>query len=113
MYRFIWTIELNEPEKEANFIEHWRTGSEILQEYPGALGTHIHRLRDGLPGSFFLVAEWESQEARDAMAEEANSGANERARRWQALPPNESFGRIVGFAGIEIDAVMPPPTSTT
>ncbi len=107
MYRFIWTIELNDPEKESDFIEHWHTGSEILQEYPGALGTHIHRTRDASPGSFFLVAEWESQEVRDAMDEDANNGDSERARRWQQLPPNESFGKVLGFAGVEIGADMP------
>lgn len=110
MYRFVWTIELNEPvtpESEVAFMDHWRAGSEILQEYPGALGTHLHRIRDGKPGSFFLVAEWQSQEARDAMSDDANLGDSERAKRWQQLPPNESFGKIMGFAGLELEAVMP------
>jgi len=109
MYRFFWTIALNEPvkpESGAAFTDHWHTGSEILQEYPGALGTHLHPMRD-TPGSFILMAEWESEEARDAMSVDATYGDSERAQRWRALPPNESFGAIVGFAGTEIEVVMP------
>ena len=111
MYRYIWTIELNQPvtpESEERFIDHWRMGSELLQQYPGALGTHIHRTRDSKIGSFFLVAEWESQEARDLMMQDAASGDSELAKQWRALPPNESFGDITAFAGPEIGVVMPP-----
>lgn len=106
MYRYIWKIKLSDPAKEQAFIDHWREGSKILQEYDGALGTHIHKVR-GEPDCFFAVAEWESQAARDAMDSDANHGNSERARRWQALPKNESFGEIISFAGEEFDAVMP------
>lgn len=106
MYRYIWKIKLNDPANEQAFIDHWRTGSQILQEYEGALGTHLHRVRDE-PGSFFAVAEWESQAARDAMSEDANHGDSERAKRWQALPLNESFGEIISFAGEEYGVVLP------
>ena len=106
MYRYIWTIKLHDSQDEQEFIAHWREGSELLQEYEGALGTRIHRVRDQ-PRSFFLVAEWESRAARDAMDQDANYGDSERARRWQKLPKNESYGEIISFAGEEFGVVLP------
>lgn len=106
MYRYIWKIKLNHPEEEAAFIKHWRDSSTILQTFPGALGTHMHRVRDEA-GSFYAVAEWESQAARDAMMDEVESGKTDRAIAWQKFPKNESFGEIISFAGPETDVVMP------
>lgn len=106
MYRYIWKLKLNNPEDKDKFIAHWRTGSALLQEFPGALGTHIHEVRDE-PGSYFAVAEWESKEARDAMAEEANNGISDLAREWQKLPKNESFGETINFQGGELGVVLP------
>lgn len=111
MYRFIWSIELNKPvtpESEQAFIDHWRRGSEVLQQYPGALGTHLHRTRDREVGSFILMAEWESQEHRDAMDADVVRDESDLARQWNALPSNDSFGEIVVMAGTEIGTVMPP-----
>lgn len=106
-YKFIWKIELNPDVSEQEFIDHWREGSTILQEYPGALGTRMHPVRDE-PRSFFAVAEWESQEARDAMQADVDAGGSERGQRWQALAhKNEDFGHIISFAGVEVDAVLP------
>lgn len=107
MYRFVWKIKLNQPENEQAFVDHWKTGSKILQEYPGALGTHLHRVRNE-PGCFFAVAEWESQAARDAMQTDSEKGESERAQRWNQLPKNDSFGDITAmFYGEELDVVMP------
>ena len=106
MYRFVWKIKLHQPDQEEVFIEHWKTGSTILQEYPGALGTHLHRVRNE-PGCFFAVAEWESQAARDAMQADTEANTSERAKRWNQLPKNESFGEGIAFFGEELDAVMP------
>jgi heme-degrading monooxygenase HmoA len=106
MYRYIWKIKLKDSTSEQKFIQHWHDGSKILQEYDGALGTHIHRVRDE-PGSFFLVAEWQSIEARDAMNADAEEGKSERSVRWKKFPPNDSFGEIISFAGEEIGAVFP------
>lgn len=106
MYRYVWKITLNDPTNEQAFIDHWKEGSAILQEYPGALGTHIHRVR-GEAGSFFLVAEWESQALRDAMQADIDAGESERAKRWQKQPTNESFGEIVSFAGEETGVILP------
>lgn len=106
MYRYIWKITLNEDIEEADFIEHWREGSTVLQEFPGARGTHMHRVRND-ERSFFAVAEWESQAARDAMQAEIDAGETERGRLWQQFAKNNSFGSIIAFAGEEIDVVMP------
>jgi hypothetical protein len=106
VYRYIWHIKLYDPTREEAFVKHWREGSRILQEYKGARGTHIHRVR-GEPGAFFLVAEWESQLARDAMDQDANHGISDKAKRWQKLPSNKSFGDVISFAGEEFGAVLP------
>jgi len=111
MYRFIWKIKLHKPEEEQAFIDHWKTGCKILQEYPGALGTHIHRVRSE-SGSLFAVAEWESQEARDATQVDAEKNESERARRWNQLPKNESFGDGIAFFGEEIDVILPSNGTT-
>lgn len=112
MYRYIWTIELNQPvtpESEEAFVSHWRSGSEIIQEYPGARGTHIHVDRDKGQGSYFLVAEWDFKEARDAAMDDLENGDSDCALRWRQLPANDSFGRIAVFAGSEIGVVLPAP----
>ena len=106
MYRFVWKIKLFKPEEEQAFIDHWKRGSAILQEYPGALGTHLHRVKNE-PGSFFAVAEWESQAAREAMQADTAANKSERAQRWNKLPKNESFGDSTVFFGEELNAVMP------
>lgn len=106
MYRYIWRIKLDNPANELAFINHWRSGSAILQEYEGALGTHLHKVR-GAAGAFFAVAEWASQAARDAMNDDINRGESDRSKRWRRLPPNESFGTVVGFAGEELAVVLP------
>lgn len=106
MYRYIWKIVLNDGVKEKDFIDHWRAGSTILQTYDGALGTHIHKSR-GEERSYFAVAEWESQAARDAMMDDAFHGDSERAQKWREFPKNESFGEVINFAGEELDEVLP------
>lgn len=107
MYRFIWKITLSENITEDEFVKHWHDSSVILQEYPGARGTLIHKARDEAR-TYFLVAQWESQQHRDAMQTEIDAGETERAKRWQQFPKNETFGEVqVRFAGEEIGSVMP------
>ena len=110
MYRFVWKIKLNDPEEEQAFIDHWKEGSSILQEYPGALGTHLHRVRNE-PGSFFAVAEWESKQARDAMQTDTEKNESGRAQRWNKLRKNETFGEGIAFFGEELNVVMPSNVS--
>lgn len=106
MYRYIWKIKLDDPSREDEFVQHWKDGSSILQQFPGALGTHMHKVR-GEENSFFAVAEWESQEARDEMQKEVEIGKTKRAIRWRKMPNNEDFGEIINFAGEETGVVLP------
>ncbi len=107
MYRYIWKIKLHNNVHDDSFISHWREASAILQEYPGAKGTLIHKARDE-DKTYFLVAQWESQAVRDVMQAEINAGETDRAKRWQSFPPNDSFGDIQAvMAGQEIGSVMP------
>ncbi len=107
MYRFIWKIKLNDTVTDEEFIKHWHDASSVLQEYNGAAGTLIHKAR-GEDRTYFLVAQWESQDARDKMQTEIDAGQTERAKRWQAFPKSETFGDIqVVMAGEEIGSVKP------
>ena len=106
MYRYVWKIKLNDPTQTEEFISYWKETSQILQEYPGALGTHAHKLR-GEEDSYFLIAEWESKSARDAMSHDIHNGDSERAKKWRSYPRNDSFGEVVSFAGEEFGVVEP------
>lgn len=111
MYRFIWKIKLYNHITKEQFITHWTSASKVLQEYPGAMGTVIHRVRDE-ERTYMLVATWKSQDARDAMDADTAAGTSERAQRWAVHPPNDSFGDIqVLMAGTAIGSVMPPATA--
>lgn len=69
----------------------------------------MHRVRDE-DHAFFLVAEWESRYARDAMQSEIDAGETDRAKRWHAFPPSDTLGEIeVMMAGEELAAVLPEP----
>lgn len=79
----------------------------VLQEYDGARGTYAHQTRNE-EGSFFLIAQWESQEARDIMQADIDAGISERAKRWSVFPDNSTFGtHDAVFAGKELDIVTP------
>lgn len=107
MYRFVWKIKLNDSVTDEEFIKHWHDASTVLQEYPGAKGTLIHKARNE-DRTYFLIAQWESQATRDAMQAEIDAGETERAKRWQQYPKNDTFGEIQAtFAGEEIGAVAP------
>jgi hypothetical protein len=108
MYRFIWKIRLYDHIADDDFIANWHYASMVLQEYPGAKGTRIHRMH-GEERSYFLVAEWAFKEARDDMQAEIDAGETERAQRYAAFPANDTFGEIIMMAGSEIGAVMPIP----
>ena len=107
MYRFIWKIKLKDGFSDDQFIKHWRDASAILQEYPGAQGTLIHKTR-GEDRTYFLVAQWESQEYRDAMQADIDAGLSDKAKRWHQFLKNGMFGDIqAAFAGEQIGEVVP------
>ncbi len=107
MYRYIWKIVLNADVTEQELVGHWRDSSTVLQEYAGALGTHLHKTR-GEENSYFAVAEWESQAVRDAAMEDVHAGVSERSKRWLKFAKNDEFGLVdPHFAGEEIGIVLP------
>ena len=85
MYRYIWKINLKDSVSEEDFKKHRHDGSMILQEYPGAIGTHIHAARYEAR-SFFLVAGRESTTARNAMSQDAELGQADGANQWKVFP---------------------------
>ncbi len=64
MYRVIFE---NSPKAgmDAEFIAAWLAGSDIIQTYPGALGTKLFT-EPSKPGVYFAMADWERREDRDA-----------------------------------------------
>ena len=104
-YRYIWKITVEESEA-ANFIMNWREGSKVLQEYPGALGTRLHKSIDE-PNTYYAIAEWESKAARDEMEADRLAGS-ERGQRWEKYAKNDSYGLPISVARLEeIDVVLP------
>lgn len=57
---FLWRVE---PVQEEEFVRRWRLDSDVIQTYPGARGTMLHRPADG-SGIFVGYASWESLEHR-------------------------------------------------
>lgn len=107
MYRYVWKIKLNDDVKEEDFLRFWRDSSSIIQEYPGAKGTHMHKVR-GEDRTYLAIAEWESIEARDAMRADIEAGESDRSKRWLQFPKNDEWGEISIRAGVEeIDVVWP------
>lgn len=105
-FKFIFRIDFDDLGQRQPFIDNWRKGSEILQEYPGALGTRLHQIEG--TDSLLAIAEWESQEARQAMTLDTKEGKSDRAKRWQAIPKNDSFGKVTVIANAtEIGYVAP------
>lgn len=105
-YRYIWTIRLHDLEAEPEFIEHWRKVSSILQSYSGARGSHLHRLEDK-KGSFLMIGEWESKEARDAMSLDLHAGKSEKSKSWLTLPPDSTYGEVNLMLATEIEVIKP------
>ncbi len=107
MYRFIWKIKLDGSVNEVDFLKFWKESSLVLQEYPGAMGTLAHKSISEQK-TYFLVAQWASQEDRNLMQEDIDKGESERARRWSKFPKNETWGKIqTEFSGVQIDAALP------
>ena len=85
MYGIIFEWHLKVGEEQA-FCNEWKTGSDVIQTYPGARGTKLFRSVDK-PGTFFAIAEWDSKEARDA----AFGEIKKRPDAHQVLRGHEKF----------------------
>ncbi len=65
---FVWEVH---PEQDEEFIRRWKLDSDVIQTYPGALGTKLHRPTDG-SRRYLGYATWESLEYREkAMKQKA------------------------------------------
>jgi quinol monooxygenase YgiN len=105
-YRYIWTMELTDPDRRSEFIEHWQRVSSILQSFPGALGSHLHEL-EGEAGTLLMIGEWTDAAARARASAGIRDGVSEQSRLFQELPPDESFGKKIVWLATEIEAVAP------
>ena len=107
-YKFIWKIKLDPEFSEEEFIKFWRETSQILQEYPGAMGTKMNKVVEE-DRTYIAIAEWESKDARDSMqADIDNPNGSARSKRWQKYAKNESWGEItLRIRAEEIDEVHP------
>ncbi len=65
---FVWEVH---PGKDEEFIIRWKLDSDVIQTYPGALGTKLHRPTDG-SRRYLGYATWESLDHRkNAMKQKA------------------------------------------
>ncbi len=62
MYRVIFKHNVKEGQ-EAEYVKQCQKGSDVIQTYPGGLGTKLFRKIDE-PGYLYAIADWESKEAR-------------------------------------------------
>ena len=74
MYRIIFEHHPKTDQENA-FIAQWKKGSDIIQSYPGALGTKLfHKI--GEQSTLYAMAEWESKSARNLAMNEINKLPN-------------------------------------
>jgi len=66
MYRVIFEHHPKEGQ-EAKFVAEWQKGSDIIQSYPGALGTKLFRITN--PKILYAMADWESKDVRTKTVE--------------------------------------------
>ena len=85
MYRVIFKHQVKEGQGTA-FMHQWQKGSDVIQSYPGALGTKLFR---GLnePGYLYAMADWESKNARDTAIESIQT----RSDAQQVLHGHEEY----------------------
>ncbi|WP_317932917.1 antibiotic biosynthesis monooxygenase family protein [Halioxenophilus sp. WMMB6] len=70
--KFIFEVTIKPGFQVEEYAAAWVAASSLIQQAPGALGTHLHRhLQD--ERKLIAIAEWRSKAERDAM--EANADA--------------------------------------
>ena len=63
---FIFEVHIKPGYSAEQYAEAWLNASRIIQRFPGARGTRLHR-KIGDPNVLLAIATWESKTARDAM----------------------------------------------
>ncbi len=64
MIKLIFRIDLYTG-TPGDYIDAWKAGSKLIQEYDGAMGTILHH-QAGRPSTFLAVATWRDRESREA-----------------------------------------------
>lgn len=80
--KYLYDITVT-PEQDEAFVANWVAGSELIQAHPGAQGTHLYYVA---AGQYVAIAEWESEEAREA--------AQLSVRSDPAWHDNTEFGEV-------------------
>ncbi|HUP65171.1 MAG TPA: antibiotic biosynthesis monooxygenase [Thermoanaerobaculia bacterium] len=66
--KFLFEVRIRPGYAAENYAEAWIRASEIIQRWPGARGTRLHR-KIGEPNVLLAIAEWDSKAERDAIQE--------------------------------------------
>ncbi|GAA5443826.1 hypothetical protein Misp06_02004 [Microbulbifer sp. NBRC 101763] len=64
--KYIFEVHIKEGFSAEEYAEAWVRASRLIQQYPGAMGTELHRKIDD-PRKLLAVATWHCKEDRDAM----------------------------------------------
>jgi hypothetical protein len=62
--KFLFEVRIKPGYVAEQYAEAWVRASEIIQQAPGARGTHLHR-KIGEPNVLLAIAEWASKSDRD------------------------------------------------
>lgn len=63
---FVFEVHIKPGYSAEQYARAWVSASRIIQRFPGARGTRLHR-KIGDPNVLLAIATWESKAARDAM----------------------------------------------
>ena len=63
---YIFEVHLQPGYSAEQYADGWTRASRIIQQFPGAQGTRLHR-KIGDPSVLLAIATWESKDVRDVM----------------------------------------------
>ena len=63
--KFLFEVRIRPGYAAEDYADAWIRASEIIQRWPGARGTRLHR-KISEPNVLLAIAEWDSKAARDA-----------------------------------------------
>lgn len=70
--KFIFEVTVAPSHTIEDYADAWVRASKIIQTYPGAMGTELHR-KIGSPNQLIAIAHWRSKAERDAMEADNNA----------------------------------------
>ncbi|UTA47793.1 antibiotic biosynthesis monooxygenase [Simiduia sp. 21SJ11W-1] len=69
--KFIFEVTVAPTHTPEDYAQAWVRASQLIQTYPGAMGTELHR-KIGEPNKLIAIAHWQSKTDRDAMEADNN-----------------------------------------